>query len=101
MTHTKGPWRVNGRRIESGPIVAGDGGAVATLHRDLSDGHIEANARLIALAPEMADLLDLLVKADGERIARDGGTPLPGIYTARYLLARLAGTKAEAERWPR
>ena len=94
MTHTKGPWRVNGRRIESGPIVAGDGGAVATLHRDLSDGNIEANARLIALAPELAAQLKAFVALAKE--VRAGGYRFPVLIQdvmddLDALLAQLEG----------
>ena len=52
MSHTPGPWRVKGRRIEYGPSVAGDGWNVAEVRSDYHEP-LEANARLIAAAPAL------------------------------------------------
>lgn len=54
--HTPGPWRVNGQRIEYGPMVAGDGFAVAKIIRDPAEH--KANARLIAAAPALLEALE-------------------------------------------
>jgi hypothetical protein len=51
--HTPGPWRVNGECIEYGPFVAGDGWCVAKIVRDPPE--TEANAHLIAAAPELLE----------------------------------------------
>lgn len=57
-------WRANGLRIETGPMVAGDGWAVAVLMRDgFTDEQVEQHKRLILAAP------DLLAVADMVRIA--------------------------------
>ena len=54
--YTKGPWRVAyASRIEYGPVVAGEGFAVATILRDPAEGR--NTARLIAAAPDMVDEL--------------------------------------------
>lgn len=49
--HSEGPWRLNGQRIEYGPIVAGDGFCVAIVSRDPVES--EANARLLVAAPDL------------------------------------------------
>ena len=53
--HTKGPWRLNGKRVEYGPIIAGDGFCVAIVSRDPREA--EENARLIAAAPELLEAM--------------------------------------------
>ncbi len=71
--HTPGPWRRYGRRIEYGPMVAGDGFLVATISRDPKES--EGNARLIAAAPELLSSLKLaceVLRGTGEcGIAKD------------------------------
>lgn len=59
--HTPGPWRLNRQRVEYGPYVAGDGWCVAIVLRDPVEQ--EANARLIAAAPELLVALEQLVEA--------------------------------------
>lgn len=58
--HTKGPWHVGGK---DGTIVyAGDGYATAScavFHGRFSNGEVEANARLIAAAPNMLEALHM------------------------------------------
>ena len=62
MTHTPGPWRVTQERNATVPghtnIGAGDYGSIAsTSYRRPSLEENEANARLIAAAPELLALL--------------------------------------------
>jgi len=69
--HTPGPWRVNQRRIEYGPIVAGDGFAVATVMRDPCENgggptEWQANACLIAAAPDLLRELQSFVHRFGD-----------------------------------
>ena len=61
--HTKGPWRLNGKRVEYGPIIAGDGFCVAIVSRDPREA--EENARLIAAAPALLEALE-----EAERVIR-------------------------------
>ena len=57
-THTKGPWVVDGSGIRA--IVRGvDVTIVAVRHRLAAEVH-EANARMIAAAPELLDALQAL-----------------------------------------
>jgi hypothetical protein len=75
MAHTPGPWRVFGDSIrqedgtpwcESHPIcrVANANGAVAD---DCVDPDSDANARLIAAAPELLEAVEALVKRGQKR----------------------------------
>lgn len=58
--HTKGKWAINGGTNKKGDLFvwkAGEyygGHAIATVHGEIEEG-AEANAKLIAAAPEMAD----------------------------------------------
>ncbi len=58
MSHTPGPWHI-GNIVGGRFVFAADGYAVAdatVYHRNHDDQHL-ANARLIALAPEMLEAL--------------------------------------------
>ena len=81
--HTAGPWRLEGRSfypkgrvgfiVSHGVCPEGDGpaGYVCRVEPMFSDGPSEADARLIASAP---DLLEALTEAlDSERRRRDAG----------------------------
>lgn len=69
MQHTPGPWdwfvgNSNGRgliRIERGSEAPDAGGHIASLTRGAEN---EANARLIAAAPELLAVLGLIANAD-------------------------------------
>lgn len=55
--YTKGPWRVDNEVSEDGPCIAGpDDVCFAFIHGKTYEH--EANANLIATAPEMLDLLE-------------------------------------------
>ncbi len=75
MTWTPGPWEVYAKSY-----INAHGEPIATID---PEPNYEANARLIALAPEMAELLEQTVKA-GEA---DSAT----IVGAMRLLARARG----------
>lgn len=80
MKHTSGPWRVvNGNQIRSGN---------ATIARVwmMRDGEGSANARLIAAAPEMHELLCDFVEKLG---MYDGINPQSAVELARELLATI------------
>lgn len=61
--HTPGPWRVESRGGMAGREVrAGEALVVATVNTTSNDqGNREANARLIAAAPEMLEALQRLL----------------------------------------
>ena len=88
--HTPGPWRANYRRIEHGPVVAGDGFLVATVSLDAPEH--EANARLIAAAPEMVVLLRELSDVWAEGPVSKASLKSNGLARkARALLAKIEG----------
>jgi len=61
--HTPGPWSVESdTRIEYGPILAGEGFCVATVSRDPREW--KANARLIASAPDLLEVLAEIAKGE-------------------------------------
>ncbi len=58
--HTPGPWRdVDGRIFSDGYLISG--APIATVHKRKASGQYEANARLIAAAPELLEALRGLV----------------------------------------
>lgn len=95
---TPGPWTVSGRRIEHGS----DRGLIAIISERpfarsglFSVGQMQDNARLIAAAPEMAELLDeCAALIDGELVGAEWKSACHEFTTkARALLARIEGEK--------
>ncbi len=96
---TQGPWYwqdgCSYRRL--GSRATGKDGDVLYPTRQISDGHPDVvfpnggyrgpDARLIAAAPEMAELLAQFVDAFGSDDAQEGDT----LFEARALLARIRG----------
>jgi hypothetical protein len=82
-THTPGPWAVGTRDTADNTLAIGDGGKASPLAyvspRPFYDDTQEANARLIAAAPEMYEILQSIAS--------------PGINhgAARALIARIKG----------
>lgn len=76
--HTPGPWEAQDRveRIAVfGAVDSGDAVEIASLDFDVEDNAetTEANAALIAAAPDLADLLnELLAAVEAETSERDG-----------------------------
>lgn len=95
MKHTKGPWRLEaGRRFvtSGGAFHIGYGTNPATGARNFTDPEeLDANARLIAVAPDMHEALRRLLEEADER-ALSGRMMSPG-EVAGYIRAVLA--KAE------
>ena len=61
MTHTKGPWEISrSSDPEGGLWIESDGAAITHLSKELEEcgSPIEANARLIAAAPELLKALE-------------------------------------------
>ena len=86
MSHTPGPWRVD--RYD---IMSPDGHMIATTRGILELSHEEANARLIASAPDLLAACEAMLKAwDGDyfdkyavypirdAVAKASATPLAG-----------------------
>ena len=69
MTHTKGPWRAELTADERhGEIWAENGQKITVLDCRYGEiGEPEANARLIAAAPELLEALDALLWAAAEK----------------------------------
>ncbi len=53
MTHTPGPWEFGGRSAFGSPLIFGTGQLIAVLPVGDEDPRIDANAALIAAAPEL------------------------------------------------
>ena len=90
--HTPGPWVIVGHQIE-GPTKDQDGfdRVVAYVHlRQPRNGSAEANARLIAAAPEMLAVLRRLVAVDANPAA-DSLDVTRVADDARALLAKIEG----------
>ena len=77
--HTPGPWVISGRST----INAGRGGWVASV----SQSNREANARLIAAAPELLEALRVLEAA----LIRDMGAGYSGVARCQAAIAKAAG----------
>lgn len=100
--HTPGPWQVNGSwlNIETGnrhtaveSVLPGGFGMVASLEHSFTRESEEANARLIAAAPELLEALKELVN-DGECYCADN---VASKETCRHCKARAAIAKAQGE----
>lgn len=65
--HTPGPWHV-GNKYPADVYAARAGHAIARAVNPQCDGECEANARLIAAAPELLEALNLAVKLLRENI---------------------------------
>lgn len=76
MEHTPGPWRVaNDQECDAFfiQIISGPKKDIAIVYLAVEDSHGEANARLIAAAPELLDALRLLLE-HSESFHDDGET---------------------------
>jgi hypothetical protein len=66
--HTPGPWTEDPEGLVAVSIEGGDGSVVCDVHGAANDARCEANARLIAAAPEMFEAMgevqSLLYSAD-------------------------------------
>jgi len=74
--HTPGPWRIGVRQSNSDKFIYGaNGGEVANCDRliNFADENL-ANARLIAAAPDLLDLL--ILAAQRVEVANEEGNPI-------------------------
>ena len=95
VKHTPGPWKASefscGDRTEYGnEIVAPDGEWVAQLWNRCEENfkNYEANARLIAVSPELFDVCESLIECVDEHQSIE---VLAAIETAKELIARARG----------
>ena len=104
QTHTPGPWTARTQAVESYGkkgkeyIVAapsGIAGEFAPKFFPVAQTNSEANARLIAAAPELLEAAKLALQQHGER----KGEPCPciGCYHCRAAIAK--ATEQDASRW--
>lgn len=91
-THTSGPWHVGIRTAHSKRDVYGPQGSLVALADGVftSLAEAQANARLIAAAPELADALrELVADADLGEVDLEP-EELAKLERARAILARIA-----------
>lgn len=62
--HTPGPWRVSGYRLAVLAELNGIKVVIADCNRTLGYSESEANARLLAAAPDLLEALQLILTAD-------------------------------------
>ena len=93
--HTPGPWRVGNRYTPTGVFTA-DGELVANTHgaqrnfqREEQIQEQNANARLIAAAPELLEVLQEILDAT----AYDHGGPVSLYKKAEKIIAKAKGEK--------
>jgi hypothetical protein len=86
--HTPGPWAVHPRIKDS--VVTGKGGSIADLVGTKSAQEHEANARLIAAAPEMLEVLELL-ESRWDEIVADDVSVTGSIHMIRAAIAKARG----------
>ena len=91
--YTPGPWAVNGNTPDQVYTEQGDTLAIVRGTRRISDEERNANARLIAAAPELLEALEKLANMVPE-IARALPSGVPMAYAEAFDKARAALTKA-------
>lgn len=87
--HTPGPWKVIDRRPHFGIVQVGKGGVIATIPSNTikSNDEKQANAALIAAAPELLEALIDIVQAHDVKMGKSA-------IELRISLARAAIAKA-------
>lgn len=90
--HTPGPWRYvrgNGSPTTGQHMIAGAKPGYLAEVRDCGSGNVEANARLIAAAPELLEALQLVVDT-----AENGGWPSAVLVITKAAIAKAKGSAA-------
>jgi hypothetical protein len=94
--HTKGPWRV--QRQNPSPttgewMISGAKPGYLAEVRDCGSGDVQANARLIAAAPDLLEALQNLFDADMEHVLMGDGKDdqIEAIAKARAAIAKATG----------
>ena len=92
VSHTPGPWRYRkGDDVLPAVVQRGDEGGFVV--QGLSRERAEADARLIAAAPDLLAELEHLVLLM-EPLERDGGLHIPGLATLNAARAAIKKAKA-------
>ena len=91
IKHTPGPWRISGYNENMGypePVIAGMvNGRTAYVAVCIECQRMDdANAKLIAAAPELLEALELMIDTHDE-----GGWPTASIAIARAAIAKAKG----------
>lgn len=89
--HTPGPWRYckeNGSPTTGQHMIAGGKPGYLAEVRDCGSGDVEANARLIAAAPELLEALEFLVGCVSHGYTNDDAK---AISNARAAIAKATG----------
>lgn len=89
--YTRGPWRLS--PTDDTVVIADDGSEIATIDGDYNQPEtwpiMEANARLIAAAPEIADALaDMLNLRDEIIFGMVDGNEIERVVAARMALSK-------------
>jgi hypothetical protein len=92
MTHTKGPWSLDGDLSAMNLDVVYGSGRIAMMeceNDELSDDEVTANARLIAAAPDLLATLERICAAESRM---SGNNPIAGLCDeARAAIAKAKG----------
>lgn len=91
--YTKGPWEVTKYWDLKWGVCTVEGKhpiCVMNMHKEpsYSEGTPESNARLISLAPEMLEELQVLVKSN---FGQPSGVTVPALDRARELIVKATG----------
>ena len=96
---TKGPWRVNPYTTSDDLLISGDGCTLARIPDAKHGQHLtviesEANANLIAAAPEMYEALEWMLPMAEAYLKHAPSHPDNAkLETTRYVLAKARGEK--------
>lgn len=101
--YTKGPWSVDSEDSGDAIVTSESRPFVATVHFGAIPGMTEANARLIAAAPELLEVLQLLASPSMSSVRGNGESSIgwqAGELSAdqRLAVARAAIAKATGAR---
>lgn len=92
--HTPGPWTLDKSRMVLGPCFTGELKAICELVRGGSPQQSDANARLIAAAPDLLDLaLGVVTAIEGNMMAWPSGVEKHLLEGARAAIAKAGGAQ--------
>lgn len=89
--HTPGPWRVGMAGPNLCPTVGTECGLMTAMVAHGNNHPTEANARLIAAAPELYEALEALMAFDGARGTYDASKAYDAKQAAEKALAKARG----------
>lgn len=83
--HTPGPWRIT---AQGKHVVSVEDGRICAAPEHMAKWNWDANARLIAAAPELLEALELIANTDPVEAALD---PQRAVRVARAAIAKAEG----------